>query len=163
MASSPDPWFGGILQTSGCVFPGGGNTVFSRRCLGSRYLHGNRSQPPGRFAARGPEESRTPKEVATTDSLRGNGKTRENALIPERTGPPGTSKGTREKKQQNIELEEIILERVLCIWLCFAFLKSLVEVSDLWQSVSASQSSLNRKCVVSEPLLYRVENFWTSH
>lgn len=111
----------------GVCFLGEGTQSFLAGALTAATCMATAPSLPGRFAAGGPGESRTPKEVATTDSPRGNGETEEKALIPERTGPLGTSKGTREKKQQNVGLEEIILERVLCIWLCFAFFKNLVE------------------------------------
>lgn len=72
----------------------------------------------------GSGESRTPKEVATTDDLRRDGEARENALIPEKTRAFGTSEGTREKGNNRIvELEGILLERRSCIWLCFAVFK----------------------------------------
>lgn len=108
-----------------CVCFLGEGTQSSRRCLDGSYLHGNRSQPAKRFTSGGSGESWTPKDVATTDSLRGNGRTGENVLIPERTRPLGTSKGTREKgnNDRSVELEEIILERGSCVWLCFAVFK----------------------------------------
>lgn len=111
--SSPDPWFGGILQTSGCVCFLGEGTQSFRKCLDGSNLHGNRSQPTRRFTSGGSGESRTPKEVATTNSRRGNGEARENILIPKRTRLLRTGKGAREKGNNNrrVELEEIILER----------------------------------------------------
>jgi len=93
------------------VFPGEGTQSFLK-CLDGSNLHGNRSQPTRRFTSGGPGASQTPKEVATTNSLRGNGEARENALIPKRTRPLRTGKGAREKGNNNrrVELEEIILE-----------------------------------------------------